>query len=229
MRQHRGRDQRRVLEAHAVVDLVAVAQAPQDGDRVLDRWFVDQHGLESALQRGVLLDVLAVLVERRRADGVQLAPGEHGLQHLGRVHRALAGAGADHGVQLVDEEDDRALRVRDLLEHGLEALLELAAVLGPGDQRADVEREDALVLEPFRHVAAHDALGQALDDGGLADAGFADEHGVVLGPPGQHLDHATHFLVAADHRVQLVLARQLGQVAPVARQRLVGGLRVWRT
>src|SRR5215475_5621294 len=38
------------------------------------------------------------------------------------------------------------------------------------------------------HVAGHDALGEALDDRGLADAGLADEHRVVLGTPGQHLD-----------------------------------------
>jgi hypothetical protein len=31
------------------------------------------------------------------------------------------------------------------LQHGLEALLELAAVLGAGDQRAQVERDEPLV------------------------------------------------------------------------------------
>ena len=35
-----------------------------------------------------------------------------------------------------------ALGVLDLLEHGLEPLLELAAELGAGDQRAQVERHD---------------------------------------------------------------------------------------
>ena len=50
-------------------------------------------------------------------------------------------------MQLVDEEDDLALGVGDLLEDGLEAILELAAVLGTGDQGADVERHQAAVLE----------------------------------------------------------------------------------
>ena len=39
---------------------------------------------------------------------------------------------------------------------------------------------------------------------------------------------AADFLVAADHRVELALARQLGQVAAVAGERLVGGFRVLR-
>ena len=48
------------------------------------------------------------------------------------------------------------------------------------------------------HVALDDAGGEALDDGGLADARLADEHRVVLGAAGQHLDDPTDLLVAAD-------------------------------
>ena len=181
-------------------------------------------GLEPALERGVLLDVLPVLVERRRADRVQLAAREHRLQHVRRVHRAFGRAGADDGVQLVDEEDDLALRVGDFLEDRLQPLLELAAVLRAGDERAHVERDDPLVLQPFRHVAAHDAAGEPFDDGGLADAGLADEHRVVLRAAREHLDDAADLLVAADDRIELALARQLGEVAAVALERLIGAL-----
>jgi len=45
-----------------------------------------------------------------------------------------------------------------------------------------------------------------LDDGGLADAGFADQHRVVLAATLQHLDGAADLVVAADHRVELALA-----------------------
>jgi len=34
----------------------------------------------------------------------------------------------------------------DLLQHGLEALLELAPVLGPGNERPEIQGEDGLVL-----------------------------------------------------------------------------------
>ena len=83
-------------------------------------------------------------------------------------------------------------------------------------------------LQALRHVAGGDPLGQALDDGGLADAGLADQHRVVLGAPGEHLDHAAHLLVAADHRVELAPLGQLGQVAAELGQRLVGALGVGR-
>ena len=112
-----------------------------------------------------------------------------------------------------------------LVEHGLEPLLELAAVLGAGHQRAHVEGEDRLVPQALGHVAADDALGEALDDRGLADAGVADEHRVVLRLAGQDLDDAADLAVPADDRVELAGPGVGDQVAAVLLQRLVGDLR----
>ena len=98
-----------------------------------------------------------------------------GLMMLRGIHRAFGGAGTDDGVQFVDEKDD-VLRPADLVHHRLDALLELAAVFRAGDHQGEVEGDDFLVAEDFRHVAGGDFLGEAFDDGGLADAGFADEH-----------------------------------------------------
>ena len=97
----------------------------------------------------------------------------------------------------------------DLVEHRLQPLLELAAIFRAGDQRAHVERQQLLVLQALRHVAIDDAQRQALGDRGLADAGLADQHRVVLGAARQHLDGAADFLVAADDRVELAVARRL--------------------
>ena len=73
---------------------------------------LDEHRLEAPRERRVLLDVLAVLVERGGADAVQLAARQRRLQHVGGVHRAFGLAGADQRVHLVDEQDDLALRRR---------------------------------------------------------------------------------------------------------------------
>ena len=83
-----------------------------------------------------------------------------------------------------------------------------------------------LVLEAFGHVAGDDAARQTFDDGGLADARLADEHGVVLGAAREHLDAAADFVIAADDGIELVLLRQLREVAPVFFERLVSGLRI---
>ena len=213
-------DDRRVGDLDAVVRLVLLLQAAQDRDRRLDARLADQDLLEAPLERGVLLDVLAVFVERGRADAVQLAARQRGLEHVAGVDRAFGLAGADHGVELVDEDDRLAFVLGDFLEHALQPLLELAAVLRAGEQQRHVEHQDALVLERIGHLAGDDALRQALDDRRLADAGLADQHRVVLGPPLQHLDRAPDLVVAADHRVELAVPGALGQVHGVLLQRL---------
>src|SRR6185437_11225400 len=173
-------------------------------------------------------DVLGVLVERGGADGAQFAAREHRLEQVGCVDRALRGPGADDRVQLVEEQDDRALRLGDLLEHALQAFLELAAVGGAGDQRTHIECDNAPVAQRLGHVLGDDPLGQPLDDRGLADAGLADQHRVVLRATREHLDHAADLLVAPDHRIELALLGDLGQVAPEALERALLLLSVGR-
>ena len=129
-------------------------------------------------------------------------------------------------MDLVEEEDDLALRLPHLAHHGLQALLELPAELRARHQRAHVEREHGLVAQPLGRLARGDALREALDDGGLADAGLADEHGVVLRAAVQHLHHPLAFDVAADDRVEVAVAGELREIARVAAERLV--LRVGR-
>src|SRR5439155_1479507 len=150
--------------------------------------------------------------ERGGADGLQLAAGEHRLEDGCGVDRAFGGAGADERMQLVDEQDDVAARA-DLLEHLLEALLEVAAVAGAGDQRAEVEGVELLALQRLGDVVVDDPLAEALDDGRLADARLADEDRVVLGAAGQHLHDPLDLAVAPDDRVELLLPGQLGEVA----------------
>ena len=143
-----GGDDRGVGDPDPVVHLVALLEPAQDADGVLDARLADEHLLEAPLERRVLLDVLAVLVQRGGADHAQLTAGQHRLDHVAGVHGGLAaGAGADDGVQLVDEGDD--LRRSESViscEHGLEPLLELAAVLRAGHHRGQVQRHEALAL-----------------------------------------------------------------------------------
>ena len=134
------------------------------------------------------------------------------LQHVAGVDRALGLARADHRMQLVDEDDRLAGIGGDVLQHGLQPLLEFAAVLGAGEERRHVERQHALALERFGHLAVDDALREALDDRRLAHARLADQHRVVLGAPLQDLDRPADLVVAADHRIELAVAGALGEV-----------------
>ena len=114
----------------------------------------------------------------------------------------------------------------DVAEHGLKALLEFAAELRAGNQRAHIQREDGLVFQPLRHIAPDNALGKALGDGGLANARLANKDGVILGLSRENADHIADFAVPADNGVQLLLPGTLHQVGAVLFQRVIGVLRV---
>src|SRR5437588_674155 len=106
----------------------AVAQALENLDRLLGRGLVDRDLLEAALERGVALQILAVLLERGGADRLKLAACKRRLQDRGGVDRAFGCTSADEVVELVDEQDDVAA-LGDLLHHLLQALLKFSPVL----------------------------------------------------------------------------------------------------
>ncbi|CAB4853595.1 unannotated protein [freshwater metagenome] len=170
------------------------------------------HRLEATLECGVLLEVLAVLVERGGTDGLQLAAGEHRLEDARRVDGTFGCASTHERVALVDEQDDVAA-CANLLEHLLEALFEVAAITAAGDEGTEVERVQLLVAQRVGHVVGDDLLSETLDDRGLANARFANEHRVVLGAAAEDLHHSFHLTGTTDHRVELLLASELSEVA----------------
>ena len=133
-----------------VVLLVVVLDAAHHGQRYQRRpGSSTRHGLEPALQRLVLLDILAVLVEGGGTDDLDLAAGEGGLQDVARIHGTLGShRQPGNGVDLVDEQDDVARRLDLARCRPLTRLLELAAELGACHKAGQVEQEDLLILQP---------------------------------------------------------------------------------
>ena len=217
-----GGDDGLVADAHVVVVLVALFEAAEDGDGRGLVGFVDHDFLEAALEGFVLLEVFLILVEGGGADRTELAAGEGGFEDVCGIHGTFAFAGADQGVDFVDEEDDFAVGLRHFVDDSFEALFKLAFVLGAGYECAHVEGEDLFGAEILGDVAADDALCETFGDGGFAGAGFADEHGVVLGAARENLKHAAYLLVTADDGVELALACALVQINRVFREGVVG-------
>ena len=118
-------------------------------DAVLYRRLVDRDGLEAALKRGILLDMLAVLGKGRRADDLNFAAGERGFEDICGVHAALGVARADDIVHLVYDEDNIAL-LAYLLDQTLHAALKLAAELRTRDKRGEVEQDTPAYPEAYR-------------------------------------------------------------------------------
>ena len=200
---------------------VARAETLQDLDRFLDVGLVDGDLLQAARERAVLLDVLVVLV-RRRSHQPELSGCQDGLDQRGEVHGAAGRrAGADRRMDLVDEQD----RHRPLAERGddrLEAFLEVAAEAGAGQQGRGVERKHFGALEHLGDVVLQQARGEPLREGRLADAGVADEDGVVLAAPAQDLERALELRQAADERVQRAVPGARRQVDRICVERVAG-------
>ena len=131
-------------------------------------------------------------------------------------------------MQFVEEGDDLAIRLLDLVKHSFEPLLELAAVFRPGDHRTEVERHNSLCLESLGDVTVGDATRQAFDDRSLADTGLTNQDRVVLGPAGQDLDHTTDLIVTTDDGVELAFSRDGGEIAAVLLESVQGGLGIIR-
>ena len=85
----------------------------------------------------------------------------------------------------------------------------------PGDHRVHLQVDDLAVAQADRHLLGLelDAAGEPFGDRGLADAGLAEQqHGVGALAVAEDLEHLIHLGVAAEHRRNLVLARELIEV-----------------
>ncbi len=157
---------------------------------------------------------------------MQFTASQRGFEHVASVHRAFGLAGSDHRVQLIDEQDDLPFLLGEVVEHSLQPLFKLAAKFGARDERAHVERKDALVLQAFGNLTVDDSLREAFDDRGLAHARLADQHRIIFRSALQNLDRATNLIVATDHGIELAGSGSRGEIDRVLLERLTGLLRV---
>jgi len=200
-----------VGEFDHVVVLIPRAQPLEDLYGLVYGRLLDHYGLEAPLEGGVLFDVHLVFVQGGRTDALKLAARQGRLEDIGGVYGPLRRARSDDGVQFIDEDDD-VLRAANLLHDAFEALLELSAVFRAGHDRRDIQRQDALVLQRLGDLSGHYALGEPLDNGGLADAGLAYEHRVVLCLSGKDANYPVDLPGPSHDRVEPVFHRKLGKV-----------------
>ena len=100
------------------MNFVAFLYAAQNCNRVFDARFADHDGLKTSLKRGVLLDIFAVFVERRRADTTKFAARQHRLEDIAGVHCAFRLARANDRVHFVDKQQDLPVRLLNFVEYG---------------------------------------------------------------------------------------------------------------
>ncbi len=205
-----GRFERLVRDDQVVMLFIHLADTLEDFNGLFNRRFIHHDRLEAAFEGRIGFDVLAVFVQRGGADALQFTARKRRFENIGRVHGRTGRTGSHQHVEFVNEQD--GLGGLEFVDDALQAFLELAAVHRPGHQRTHIQFQDAFVQQRRGDIAVGDALGQPFDDGGLADARFADQGRVVLGAARQDLDDALDLGLAPDDRVQLAFFGQGGQV-----------------
>ena len=175
-------------------------QRPENRKRCLLPRLLHHHRAEPALQRGVLFNILPVFLPGRRAQHLQLAPTQRGLEDVRRVNGALGRARADDGVHFIDEKN-HVSAAADFPQHVPQTFLEFAPVLGSGNQRRHVQTHQPFVLQLGRHVAHRHPLGKPLGNGGFSHPRLADQCGVILVFPAQNADDRVDLPFSPDHRV----------------------------
>src|SRR5699024_3358982 len=139
---------------NTVVRLVLIAQAAQDGDGVFHGRLVNLNRLETTLQRRILFNVLAVLIQSGCTDGLQLTTSQLRLQQGSCVNCTFLCTCTNKSVILIDVHVDVVALVA-LLENLIQALIEVSTVTGACDQRAHIKRVNMLVHQSLWNLAVN--------------------------------------------------------------------------
>ena len=200
-------------------------EAPENLQGLIWAGFVHDDPLKTSFERRVRLDIAAVFSDCRGSDAAQLTTGQGWLHEVSCIHASLRPAYAYYAVYFVDEENHLGMSAC-LLDDPSEPLLELTPVLGPSHQSTDVQLDDALAGQDLWILALSGSYGQCFYNGCFPNTGLAYKHRVVLGAPGEGLDHLEELLAPTDERTELAFLGLPGEVPAVPRQIRGVGLRV---
>src|SRR5687768_3618893 len=166
--------------------LVAFGNSLYDRDRLLFARRQDPNSLKTPFESPVFLDRFAELAWRSGPNALDLTARKSRLEYIRRVECALGGPGTDERVKLIDK-NDMVARFAKLDDDLFQPFFELAAIFGSGDDQRQVERKYSLVLQKCRDLPFRDPLRESLDDGGLTDPRFADQHWIVFREAAKYL------------------------------------------
>ena len=193
--------------------LVAGRDAHQNLDRVFGGRLGHVDRREPAGERGIPLDVLAVLDVRRCPNAGKLSSRQRCFELVRQVVGRFASD--EECVNFIDEQDDLSIGPLDLELQTVNALRERTSNPGTRNQASGGKLDQDRAFETaYAFSASGEPPGEAFDDRRLSHAGRADQNRIVGSPAGQNVQEALDFVVATDHLVDPSEGSHLRQVAP---------------
>ena len=100
-----------------------------------------------------------IFIQCGGANALQFTACQGRFEHTGGIHCPLCGTSANHRVQLIDEQDDLALRTLDFFNGSFQSLFKLSAESGAGDHRSEVQGDNLFTHQDLRHIVCGNFLG----------------------------------------------------------------------
>ena len=200
-----------VCIAYMMVSFISLLDIMEYLERLFCRGRFYYHFLEPTLQRAVFLYRVSVLVERGGTYALYRSSCQSRLHDVGSIHAPRCTSGSDHGVYLVDENNDVRILLQ-FFQQCTDAFLKLSAILGACHDGSHIEVYQSLVKQYGRCTVLRYHLCQTLHDGTFAHTGLSYQDRVVLLAAAENLCHAHDFFLASHYGVQLALGGCLGQV-----------------
>ena len=119
-------------------------------------------------------------------------------------------------MNLVDINNVLIALFEDAIHNLLDAVFEIATILGAGKQRADVELINAAALQSLGHTTLFYHTGQAPDKCCLTHTRFAHMQRIILVFATKHLDGSLQLGLATNERIVILiqLVHTGNQLAP---------------
>src|SRR5204863_5765928 len=118
-----------VRNDQAMVCFIALANAFKYFQGFFDGGFTHDDFLETSLQGGVTLDVLAIFIKCGRTNALEFATSQCRFENISGIDRTLGSTRANQRMYFVNK-DNAIPAIAYLLDDLFETLFELAAILG---------------------------------------------------------------------------------------------------
>ena len=200
--------------------LVIVLDALKHLYAFFDRRLSHGNRLETALKRGILLDILAIFVESGSTYDSDLAARKCGLEDICGVYASLGVTDADDVMHLVDNENNVPCLL-DLVDKTYHSRFKLSSELSARDECRHIHEIYLLSAKLEGYASVCYSLRESLCNSRFSDAGLAYKAGVVFLTAAEYLYNSLKLAISAYDPVKLSVSRSSCKIATIGVKELI--------